>query len=62
MDTRDRRKNALLAALTFAPLGPVTDYSATITHWQRNRTANYKGGYIGEAERPSASYIVDVSI
>ncbi|POR35641.1 Polyadenylation factor subunit 2 [Tolypocladium paradoxum] len=60
MDSRDRRKNALLAALTFDPVGPVTDYSATITHWQRNRTANYKGGYTGEAERPSASYIVDM--
>ncbi|RDA92832.1 hypothetical protein CP533_2865 [Ophiocordyceps camponoti-saundersi (nom. inval.)] len=39
---------------------PVTDYSATVTHWQRHRTANYKGGYDGEAERPSASYIVDM--
>ncbi|UNI14044.1 pre-mRNA cleavage and polyadenylation factor (CPF) complex subunit [Purpureocillium takamizusanense] len=39
---------------------PVTDYSATVTHWLRNRTANYKGGYTGEAERPSASYIVDM--
>jgi hypothetical protein len=41
--------------------GPVTDYSATILHWQHNRVPNYLGGYIGEAERPSPSYIVDVS-
>lgn len=41
--------------------GPVTDYSATLLHWQRNRVPNYKGSYIGESERPSASYIVDVS-
>ncbi|PHH62593.1 hypothetical protein CDD81_6908 [Ophiocordyceps australis] len=39
---------------------PVTDYSATIIHWQRSRMPNYKGGYAGEAERPSASYIVDM--
>lgn len=41
--------------------GPVTDYSSTVTHWLRNRIPNYKGSYNGEAERPSASYIVDVS-
>lgn len=40
--------------------GPVTDYSATLLHWLHNRVPNYKGGYIGEAERPSPSYIVDV--
>lgn len=62
MDRRNRRTNALLAALTFDPLGPVTDYSATVGHWLRNRVANYKGGYTGEAERSSASYIVDVSV
>ncbi|KAM3430586.1 hypothetical protein MY4824_004873 [Beauveria thailandica] len=39
---------------------PVTDYSSTIIHWQRNRVPNYKGSYIGEAERPSASYIIDM--
>jgi hypothetical protein len=42
--------------------GPVTDYSSTVTHWLRNRLPNYKGSYNGEAERPSASYIVDVGI
>jgi len=62
MDTRPRHRTPLLAALTHDPLGPVTDYSATVTHWLRNRTANYKGGYTGEAERPSASYIVDVGL
>ncbi|UNI14045.1 pre-mRNA cleavage and polyadenylation factor (CPF) complex subunit, variant 2 [Purpureocillium takamizusanense] len=60
MDKRPRHKTPLLAALTHDPIGPVTDYSATVTHWLRNRTANYKGGYTGEAERPSASYIVDM--
>jgi polyadenylation factor subunit 2 len=40
---------------------PVTDYSATVTHWIRNRAPNYRGySYIGEAERPSPSYIVDM--
>jgi polyadenylation factor subunit 2 len=40
---------------------PVTDYSATLLHWLHNRVPNYKGGYIGEAERPSPSYIVDMT-
>ncbi|ATY65165.1 protein PFS2 [Cordyceps militaris] len=39
---------------------PVTDFSSTIIHWQRNRVPNYKGSYIGEAERPSPSYIIDM--
>ncbi|KFA70017.1 hypothetical protein S40285_02066 [Stachybotrys chlorohalonatus IBT 40285] len=39
---------------------PVTDYSAVVTHWQRNRGPAYKGAYTGEAERPSNSYIVDL--
>lgn len=39
----------------------MTDYGATITHWQHDRAPSYKGGYTGEAERPSVSYIVDVS-
>lgn len=42
--------------------GPVTDYSATVLHWMRDRAPNYRGGYTGERERPSASYIVDVRI
>lgn len=49
---RDKADNSLK--------GPVTDYSSTVTHWLRNRVPNYKGSYNGEAERPSASYIVDV--
>lgn len=40
---------------------PVTDYGATMAHWMRNRNPRYKGASRGEAERPSASYIVDVS-
>ncbi|CAH0016480.1 unnamed protein product [Clonostachys rhizophaga] len=49
-------------AFVRAPRGrrPVTDYSATVTHWLRNRAPNYKGPYTGESERPSASYIVDM--
>jgi hypothetical protein len=41
--------------------GPVTDYGATIVHWMRHRKPRYMGSYSGEAERPSISYIVDVS-
>lgn len=41
-------------------LGPVTDFSATFTKWKGDWAPSYKGGYTGEAERPSASYIVDV--
>ncbi|GAB1320660.1 pre-mRNA cleavage and polyadenylation factor (CPF) complex subunit [Madurella fahalii] len=39
---------------------PVTDYGATIVHWMRNRQPRYKGSFLGETERPSASYIVDM--
>ncbi|KAH8673583.1 WD40-repeat-containing domain protein [Xylariales sp. PMI_506] len=39
---------------------PVTDYGATMAHWIRNRNPRYKGSFKGEAERPSASYIVDM--
>lgn len=53
---KPRRKQANLFAA-----GPVTDYSSTVTHWLRNRIPNYKGSYNGESERPSPSYIVDVS-
>ncbi|KAI2639764.1 WD40 repeat-like protein [Hypomontagnella submonticulosa] len=39
---------------------PVTDYGSTIAHWMRNRQPRSKGAFRGEAERPSASYIVDM--
>ncbi|KXX75925.1 Polyadenylation factor subunit 2 [Madurella mycetomatis] len=39
---------------------PVTDYGATIVHWMRNRQPRYKGSFLGETERPSASYIVNM--
>lgn len=39
---------------------PVTDYGSTIVHWMRNRQPRFRGGYQGEMERPSASYIVDM--
>jgi hypothetical protein len=42
--------------------GPVTDYSSTLVHWMRHRQPRYKGSYHGEAERPSPSYIIDVSL
>jgi polyadenylation factor subunit 2 len=48
--------------LTVPWKGPVTDYGATIVHWMRHRQPRYKGSYAGETERPSNSYIVDVSI
>jgi len=41
-------------------IGPVTDYGSTVVHWMRNRQPRFKGGYQGEMERPSPSYIVDV--
>lgn len=31
-------------------------------HFMRNRQPRYKGGFQGEMERPSPSYIVDVSL
>ncbi|SZF04409.1 unnamed protein product [Blumeria hordei] len=39
---------------------PVTDYASTLIHWMRNRQPRYKGGYSGEVERPSPSYIIDI--
>ncbi|KAK3302002.1 WD40-repeat-containing domain protein [Chaetomium strumarium] len=39
---------------------PVTDYGATIVHWMRRRQPRYKGSFVGETERPSNSYIVDM--
>ena len=39
---------------------PVTDYSATVMHWLKDRRPNYRGSYEGEVERPSASYIIDM--
>lgn len=40
---------------------PVTDYGSTMAHWMRHRDQRHKGSFRGERERPSASYIVDVS-
>ncbi|KAI0887311.1 WD40 repeat-like protein [Annulohypoxylon maeteangense] len=39
---------------------PVTDYGSTLAHWMRNREPRFKGTFKGEAERPSASYIIDM--
>jgi hypothetical protein len=41
--------------------GPVTDYGSTMVHWMRNRHKMNRPGYMTEMERPSPSYIVDVS-
>lgn len=48
--------------LTLPWKGPVTDYGATIVHWMRHRQPRYKGSFVGETERPSNSYIVDVGL
>ncbi|KAK6580160.1 hypothetical protein PZA11_007182 [Diplocarpon coronariae] len=45
---------------SFEAPGPVTDYGSTMVHWIRNRQPRFKGGYQGEVERPSASYIIDM--
>ncbi|KAK4158005.1 WD40-repeat-containing domain protein [Chaetomidium leptoderma] len=46
--------------LTLPLKGPVTDYGASIVHWMRRRQPRYKGSFVGETERPSNSYIVDM--
>jgi hypothetical protein len=43
-------------------IGPVTDYGASVVHWMLNRQPRYRGSFKGEVERPSQSYIVDVSL
>lgn len=57
---RNPSKTIVSSRLTRFSTGPVTDYSASVLHWMRDRAPNYRGGYTGERERPSASYIVDV--
>ena len=54
-----RIKSAHLRA-TLTILGNVTDYGSTMVQWMRNRRPQHRGGPTIEAERPSASYIVDV--
>ncbi|KAI9815516.1 MAG: pre-mRNA cleavage and polyadenylation factor (CPF) complex subunit [Pycnora praestabilis] len=39
---------------------PVTDYGSTMVQWMRNRRPRHKGRPIGEVERPSASFIIDM--
>lgn len=41
--------------------GPVTDYSATMIHWMGRYRKPKHRPLGGERERPSPSYIVDVS-
>ncbi|KAI9747576.1 MAG: pre-mRNA cleavage and polyadenylation factor (CPF) complex subunit [Candelina submexicana] len=40
--------------------GPVTDYGSSMVQWMHNRRPRYKGPTLGEWERPSASYVVDM--
>lgn len=39
----------------------MTDYGSSMVQWIRTRKPRYKGGHQIEVERPSASYVVDVS-
>ncbi|KAF2025371.1 WD40 repeat-like protein [Setomelanomma holmii] len=41
--------------------GAVTDYGATTVQWMRNRRPRYKNVPMPEVERPSASYVVDMT-
>jgi hypothetical protein len=43
-------------------VGLVTDYGSSMVQWMKNRGPVYKGPPKVEMERPSASYIVDVSL
>ena len=43
-------------------IGAVTDYGPLTVHWMRHRRPYYQGGSRTEAERPSPSYIVNVSL
>lgn len=43
-------------------LGPATDYSANMAQFVHNRRPQYKGTMGFEMERPSASYVIDVSL
>jgi len=42
--------------------GPATDYSANMAQFVHNRRPQYKGTMGFEMERPSASYVIDVSL
>ncbi|KAI9762192.1 MAG: hypothetical protein M4579_000515 [Chaenotheca gracillima] len=52
--------NYFLADTDRARKGPVTDYGASMVRWMRLRRPRYRGGILGEMERPSASYTVDM--
>jgi hypothetical protein len=60
-ESEREKKGETNEKLTPSPKGPVTDYGATFVHWMRHRRPRYKGSFAGETERPSNSYIVDVS-
>ena len=42
-------------------IGAVTDYGSTTVQWMRNRRPRYKNVAMPEVERPSASYVVDMT-
>jgi hypothetical protein len=51
----------VVQTLTRKP-GPATDYSANMAQFVHNRRPQYKGTMGFEMERPSASYVIDVSL
>ncbi|KAI8942085.1 hypothetical protein NX059_000183 [Plenodomus lindquistii] len=57
---RDYHRPDFEGGLRPRPKRAVTDYGATTVQWMRNRRPRYKKLPMREAERPSASYIVDM--
>jgi polyadenylation factor subunit 2 len=47
--------------LRLTSTGAVTDYGSTTVQWMRNRRPRYKNAPMPEVERPSASYMVDMT-
>jgi hypothetical protein len=43
-------------------VGPATDYIANMAQFVQNRRPQYKGSVGFETERPSASFVIDVSL
>jgi len=62
---RGKRKSYAVyigSSISWPISGAITDYGSTLVHFMRNRQPRYKNSYLGEAERPSPSYIIDVRI
>ncbi|KAF1917337.1 WD40-repeat-containing domain protein [Ampelomyces quisqualis] len=58
---RPRPKHSTCQAATNPSTGAVTDYGSTTVQWMRNRRPRYKHAPMPEVERPSASYVVDMT-